>query len=200
MSPEHSEQGPDGHEAEPERHMPKVWIAALGAYNDGQLHGRWVDAGRNVDEVWQDVRDILATSPVADEQEFGIFDHEGFYGLDIHEYEPLDRVATIATGIRLHGEGFAHWLAYAGTDDLESAEEAFEQAYVGEFEDDDELKRHLEQEAGVEAALKTVERKLGWLALYVTFDADSYYEHLQVNGDLHVSYGATGKVFAFRCR
>ena len=40
---------------------PRIYVACLAAYNNGRLHGRWIDA-TTPDEIWGEVRAMLAAS------------------------------------------------------------------------------------------------------------------------------------------
>ena len=42
---------------------PRIYVACLAAYNAGHLHGRWIDADQSADDIWDDVRGMLRTSP-----------------------------------------------------------------------------------------------------------------------------------------
>ena len=44
--------------------QPKIYIADLAAYNNGYLHGEWVDATLEVEEIEEKIEEILANSPV----------------------------------------------------------------------------------------------------------------------------------------
>lgn len=50
---------------------PRIYVACLAAYNSGCLHGRWIDA-TTPDEIWEQVRAMLADSPVPDAEEWAI--------------------------------------------------------------------------------------------------------------------------------
>jgi hypothetical protein len=55
--------------AQPDR--PRIYVACLAAYNNGCLHGRWIDA-TTPDEIWAQVRAMLADSPEPDAEEWAI--------------------------------------------------------------------------------------------------------------------------------
>jgi antirestriction protein len=87
---------------------PRIYVACLASYNNGVLHGAWIDCdGKDADELQDEVNVILRTSrfpnvtvevdgvEVPSAEEFAIHDHEGFFGL-VGEYTPLSDVADIA--------------------------------------------------------------------------------------------------------
>ena len=57
---------------------PKIYVADLAAYNNGILHGVWIDACKDIDTIWDDIHKILENSPLAGSEEWAIHDYEGF--------------------------------------------------------------------------------------------------------------------------
>ncbi len=43
---------------------PKIYMADLAAYNNGYLHGVWIDATEELDAIQDQVNDMLKTSPI----------------------------------------------------------------------------------------------------------------------------------------
>ena len=37
---------------------PQIYIACLAAYNNGKLHGVWIDATQDVDHIWEEINAI----------------------------------------------------------------------------------------------------------------------------------------------
>lgn len=122
---------------------PRIYVACLAAYNNGCLHGRWIDADQSVEEIWSKVQAMLAASPEPGAEEWAIHDYEGFGWLRLSEWESFERVATIAAGISEHGPAFAAWLSYDDSRDLDDPG-AFDAAYCGEWES---LRAYAEQYA-----------------------------------------------------
>ena len=85
---------------------PRIYVACLAAYNNGRLHGRWIDADQSVDEIWSEVQAMLAASPEPGAEEWAIHDYEGFGALRLSEWESFERVSAIAAGIEQHGPAF----------------------------------------------------------------------------------------------
>jgi antirestriction protein len=112
---------------------PRIYVACLAAYNNGKLHGAWIDADQSADDIGREVARMLAASPEPGAEEWAIHDYEGFNGLRLSEWEQFERVASIAAGISEHGPAFAAWLSYDGDRDP-SDTTAFEDAYLGEWD------------------------------------------------------------------
>lgn len=47
---------------------PRIYVACLAVYNNGRLHGRWIDATAP-DEIWREVSAMLRASPEPDAEE-----------------------------------------------------------------------------------------------------------------------------------
>jgi len=86
---------------------PKIYVACLAAYNNGILHGQWIDANQEVDDIHEEIKKILRASPIPGAEEFAIHDYEGFCGLRIEEYQDIATVAEMAAMIEEHGEAWA---------------------------------------------------------------------------------------------
>ena len=112
---------------------PRIYIASLSDYNAGRLHGVWLSAAQEPEELGEAVQAMLAASPEPGAEEFAIHDYEHFGPLHLNEYESLDSVSIIAKGIATHGPTFADWAAIVGTD-VPEALSHFEDAYMGHYE------------------------------------------------------------------
>ena len=67
---------------------PRIWVGSLSDYNNGVLHGEWIDATQDEAEVYEQIAEMLAASPTTARygdlaEEYGIFDHDNFCGLQI---------------------------------------------------------------------------------------------------------------------
>lgn len=112
---------------------PRIYVACLAAYNNGILHGAWIDAEQSADELHEEVQRMLAASPEPGAEEWAIHDYEGFGELRLSEWDTFERVASIAAGIAEHGAAFCAWLSY-DCDRDPSELSAFEDAYRGEWD------------------------------------------------------------------
>jgi antirestriction protein len=91
----------------------RIYAACLASYNNGRLHGVWIDcAGKDAEDLGAEITAMLRASPypnvtvtdpetgaqVPSAEEFAIHDHEGFADL-IGEYTSLEDVAAIAEAL-----------------------------------------------------------------------------------------------------
>lgn len=49
--------------------QPRIYAACLAAYNNGILHGEWIEA-QDAWSMWEATRDMLAKSPIPDAEEW----------------------------------------------------------------------------------------------------------------------------------
>jgi len=163
---------------------PKVYVACLAAYNNGILHGEWIDARQEPEAIHEQIKKMLAKSPIAGAEEWGLHDYEGFCGLRLSEYESIEKVAEMAKMIEEHGEAWAKFAEYEG---IEYATlERFEEAYAGEWLNEEEFAQDLADE--------TMEIP-AHLSDYI--DIERLARDLFIN-DYYSAEGETGKVYVFR--
>ena len=122
----------------------QIYVACLASYNNGILHGGWIDACQDTDDIRYAIHDILKTSPIEGAEEYAIHDHEGFEGVWIREYEDIDYITKLAAFLEEHGELGGKLVEYFG--DIETAEEALSDRYHGEFKSLSEFAENLTEE------------------------------------------------------
>ena len=115
----------------PEPDTPRIYVACLAAYNDGQLHGCWIDV-EGEDSIWEAVQTMLKSSPIPLAEEWSIHDYENFQGVTINENDSFARVVEITEFIG-NCSGFGGKLLENYGGDIEDAESALER-YNGEYE------------------------------------------------------------------
>jgi antirestriction protein len=111
---------------------PRIYVACLAAYNNGYLHGAWIDASQGEWGIWEDIQKMLAASPIPDAEEHAIHDYEGFEGARISEYTGIETVAKLAAFITEHGALGGAVLNYYNND-LDEASEALTERYLGQY-------------------------------------------------------------------
>ena len=111
---------------------PRIYVACLAAYNSGYLHGKWIDADQDADDIMSDIMAMLESSPIENAEEWAIHDYEGFGALQIREYVGIASVAEIAEFLIKYGVLGSEVAAHLGAD-LSEAREAMEDRYIGCF-------------------------------------------------------------------
>ena len=192
----HEQQGGEHHRATDEttgerapQLEPRVYVASLSDYNAGRLHGTWLDAAVDVDELAAGVHTMLATSPAAGAEEWAVHDYEGFGPIHLGEYEDLATISQLAQGITEHGAAFAHWAALIDTNEPEALAE-FDDAYLGHYASIDAYADELLDDLGYP---DLIERAIPeHLQAYVHLDVEGFARDLELAGDITTSEGDGG--------
>ncbi|MHC5653697.1 antirestriction protein ArdA [Stappia sp. ICDLI1TA098] len=167
---------------------PRIYVACLAAYNNGYLHGAWINADQEAGKLWDEIAAILARSPVAGAEEYAIHDYEGFEGVSISEYAGIDSVARMAAFIAEHGALGAGLLEqFSG--DMDQAETALEDCYLGQFASLADYMEELTTES------VTIPEALRY---YVDWGAMA--RDAEIGGDLFTIETAQGEVHVFSSR
>ncbi len=111
----------------------QIYVADLAAYNAGHLHGVFIDATDDLDDIQDQINTMLASSPVEDAEEYAIHDYEGFEGCSIEEYEGIESAHEKALFIAEHGALGGLMLTHF-CDDMEEARKALNDCYCGSYE------------------------------------------------------------------
>ena len=123
----------------------RIYVACLAAYNNGILHGKWIDAN-DADKMEEETQAMLEASPIENAEEWAIHDYE--LGFDIGEYESFE---SIAERVQWIDEQYDEDLALAVLDNyngvLEDAEKCIDE-YAGEFSSYRELGEQYAHELG----------------------------------------------------
>ncbi len=107
----------------------RIYVADLAAYNAGHLHGVWIDATLNVDDIQDQINAMLAASPVEGAEEYAIHDYEGFGSYSLHEYAGIQSAHEVACFIEEWPAFGAALLEHMGS--IEDARRAAEEDYCG---------------------------------------------------------------------
>ncbi len=176
-------------ENEPKEPTPQIYVASLADYNAGRLHGVWIDATLNKEEINEAVTKMLKRSPEPFAEEYAIHDFEGFGPLRLSEYESLETVERLAQGISEHGMAFAHFASCFGTTDADLLDD-FGNAYIGHYDSVKEYAEELLVDLGAEQVLEKMVPE--GLASYIHIDVDFFANDLEISGDIMTSEGDDG--------
>lgn len=168
----------------------RIYVACLAAYNAGTLHGKWIDVeGKDADDIYDEVKEMLAASPEPGAEEWAIHDHEGLGS--VSEYDSFARIAAIAEKVEEHGPAFIAWLDNE-TRDIDDFDR-FEDQYRGEWDSEKDYAMELASEIGlphVETPIHLYYRKgfsyeevqvnvVDEFASYIDWDSvtDNFFQH-----------------------
>jgi antirestriction protein len=175
------------------RVRPKIYVASLSDYNAGRMHGVWLEADTDNDNLLEGVKGMLAASPEPIAEEYAIHDYESFGPLRLSEFESLETVSRLGRGIGEHGLAFAHWADLVGTGSLEALDQ-FEDAYWGHYNDLEEYGESIIEAFGLDRELEEVVPDL--LASYVHIDNAAFARDLEASGQITTSAG-DGGIYVF---
>ncbi len=188
------EREPDGRESEHERRGellqqggPRIYVASLPDCNNGVLHGRWIEATSDAEDMQSQIAEMLAESSTAlhfgdPAEEWAIHDYEGFGDLRLGEYESLDKVAKIASGIEKHGLAFSAWISHVGEQSTDLIEQ-FGDRFQGRWESRHAYAEYMLDELG---ANRVVDEAPDWLRDYLSLDVAGFARDLELGGDIEV--------------
>ena len=195
------EQGPDDNTRDEQpspdverKPSPRIYVASLADYNEGRLHGRWIDADQSAEELGDAVQEMLAGSPLPGAEEWAIHDYEGFGPLRLDEFESLKDVAKVAARIARYGAVFAAWADHVGMDS--ELLDGFTDAYLGEYDSGEAFAEEVLGESGV--IEKVLEHLPESLRPYVTVDYEGYFDDLVTNGEINAIERPHGSIYVFR--
>lgn len=190
-SPEHEQEPGYERQATP---RPRIYVASLSDYNNGRLHGVWLDAARTADEIYADIEAMLATSKDTDAEEFAIHDFDDFGAVRLGEYETIPHVAAIARGIEQHGHAFAAWVdANEGDSDML---ERFSENYIGHYESLEAYAEEIIDDHGYQQLVDDVIPES--LRPYMRIDTDALARDMYLDGSVVVYPDETGGVWLFQ--
>jgi antirestriction protein len=156
---------------------PRIYVACLAGYNNGKLHGRWINANQSTDDIWAEISEMLKSSPEPFAEEWAVHDFEGFGEINLGEWPDMTRVSKLASLIEDHGDGFTLW--YANQDgrhiDVEELEANFLEQWQGAHDSKTAFADYLLDSTGQLAELPK------WARDY--FDFVSYARDLEMGGD-----------------
>lgn len=180
------------HEAEPKR-SPAIYVASLADYNNGVLHGTWIDAARDPEAIQADITALLASSREPAAEEWAIHDYEQFGRCRIHEFDSIDLVSRIARGIEEHGYAFSAW-ADVNEGDPDRFDD-FAEAYLGHYDSLNDYAEHLADEFGYTDPLATLPESL---QPYVRIDTAAMARDLAHSGSVQRVPDPSGGAWLFR--
>lgn len=116
---------------------PRLYVACLCAYNNGHLHGCWIDANQEPEAIWQEINNMLANSPMDNAQEWAIHDYENFSSLSLDEQHDIEELSQWAELISTHSDdpdAVSAYISWAKDTGIEITSEEFTSRYCGHWQ------------------------------------------------------------------
>ncbi len=184
---------PPAHETEP-KPKPAIYVASLADYNNGRLHGTWIDAAREPDAIYADITAMLASSRQPDAEEWAIHDYEQFGRWRVSEHDIIDDVAQIARGIAEHGYAYAAWADVFDGEAASFDTEAFMEAYLGHYDSVTDYVEQLADDLGYEHEL---DKLPDHLRQYTRIDYAAIARDMELSGDIATVADPAGGIWLF---
>ena len=171
--------------------LPDVgcYIACLAGYNNGILHGAWVDLelATLTEEVQECIDWVIATSPTPGAEEYAVHDWSGVpRSISGQEWPDWEEVLTLVGAIDEHGKAFQLWHENATGYNLDPSD--FERDYVGQYDSGaDYAQDYFEERHG--AALEQLQEvtfAIDWEAVWERGDISQYFWGSQGSDGFHV--------------
>jgi antirestriction protein len=108
-----------------------IYVADLAAYNNGKLHGVWIDALS--DDIQDQINDMLGQSPEGFAEEWEIHSFDGFGSVSLSKHEGIETVRNIASFLNEYDE-FGAALLNHFCNDIDESRKAAEECYQGCYE------------------------------------------------------------------
>jgi antirestriction protein len=181
-------------ETEP-KPSPAIYVASLADYNNGVLHGAWIDAAREPEAIQADIDAVLASSREPNAEEWAIHDYEQFGRARVYEHDSIEQVSRIAKAIQEHGYAFSAWI-----DVFDGAPESFDmdsfhEAYLGHYDSVQDYVEQMADDLGYTAELDNLPEHL---QPYVRFDTGALARDMELSGEIATVGDPNGGVWIFR--
>lgn len=158
-----------------------IYVACLSAYNNGYLHGAWIDASEGYEHVRDEITKVLSNSPMRGCEcceEWAIHDLQGFGNYRVEEYSNLEELCAIADLMKECGDRFPDDVVSELINDygIDGAKESMNDYFIGEFDSPTDLAyQYVEDACLLDGVNKTV-------AQY--FDYEAFGRDLEMGGDV----------------
>lgn len=164
---------------------PRVYVACIAAYNTGHLHGAWIDANQDADDIHEQIRAMLKASPEPGAEEWAVHDYDDLPDF-LGEYPDLDALATLGANVAEHG---AAYIAFCKNSSTVEDESDFLSAYQGEHSSGQDFAYGLAEDLG--------QMPDGSQWPYSCIDWESAWRELEIGGDYWSEQNPSGGVWIF---
>jgi antirestriction protein len=163
---------------------PKIYVACLSAYNNGYLHGEWIDATQGIEYMQDKINIILATSPIPNAEEWAIHAHENFCTTILDEDTALEKIAKLAEFITNHGDLGIEILDHTGGD-MDDAENLLNEQYHGEFNSEEDFAHYWLNEVEAREIPSYLQNYIDYKSMAYDFFISDFFS-IQCNYKTHV--------------
>ncbi|MEE3484589.1 MAG: antirestriction protein ArdA [Bacteroidales bacterium] len=167
--------------------MIRVYLTNLGMYNNGVLCGEWVDLPcDDFDAVFDRIKVCHGEKKFFDScgnpyEEYFITDYETSFGLEIHEYENLERLNDLAESLKDIDDEIIETLLYFGVEWDDIPREADNVNVYADCKDMTDVAYEVVEQSGILAQIPE--------NLQNYFDYEAYGRDLNIEGNFYYTNG-----------
>jgi antirestriction protein len=172
-----------------------AYFACLASYNEGTLHGAWVDLAEISDaaELQECIDYILATSPTPGAEEWAMHDSSGLPAvLARSEWPGLGDLAAYGAALQELGDDNAEpFRLYCDNLGEIASPDAFREAFAGEWDSEEAFAEELAAEIGA------IPQELSWPLYCISWERA--WCELRIGGDYYSEVSSdSGALYVFR--
>ena len=165
---------------------PTIYVACLASYNNGILHGVWLDMTQSAEKIHNEIWVMLTNSPIPGAEDFAIHDYENFYDFPICENTGVGEAVDIAKFVTQYGRlGAAVFDEYGC---IEFAKKILDNNYLGVKESKQEFAKEVFEETYGCDVLAKILTYIDYEKYSSDIFIDSYFS-ITVEHKLHVFSG-----------
>lgn len=160
---------------------PSIYVACLAAYNNGWLHGKWIDCTASYHDVCGEIQSMLRDSPVTKEfgeigGEWTIHDSQNWGHFQVEESADIEELCEVADVLKNGRDHYDSELIVAIMNDfkysVDKSVSYLENFYIGEY---NSAQDYADKVLGESGAFD----RIPWLRGY--FDYEGYARDLEIN-------------------
>lgn len=177
----------------------RFYAACLSSYNSGILHGQWIEATTDVEEMDQAVQAMLKASPGHNAEEWAIHDYDGAFPRGLGEFPGLKLISSwveVLETAEKHGldaevvSSIAEHHGEPHNGEFSETLETIQSRYLGVHESRTAYaETYIEETGQLQGVPDTLARYFDFQAFGHDLELDGDIFTLRVRGDLHVFSG-----------
>jgi len=106
--------------------VPYVWVGCLASYNEGTLHGEWIEIPTHEEALRDQIQRVIETSNAEYAEEYFFADYENCPE-SFGEYENIKTLVDFAIAVDEHGlDKVNAFLQFASMADIENIDDCFQ--------------------------------------------------------------------------
>jgi len=164
---------------------PQIYVACVASYNEGILHGCWINAMQGKATIMLKIQRMLDNSHVEDAEDYAILDYQHFGAIKIDEYQSIDSITAYVDFMSRHGELGAKLIQLYGIDE---AEELINDYYYGCYDSEVDFAWQLFEEYFIHQWPEN---------LIYYFDCEAFARDLFINAYFSVNIDGNVHIFSY---